>query len=154
MCLSITGTLALLISLPRVRMGPISSLGRKLVGQGFVKCDTVPRRSDPPESSSLLPFRSPPIHTAPHTTPDDLGPVCTPRQVEARALGDDGTWSDPQHLEPYLSRSSSLPLLSSLPSLLISLPSCLASPCFLLQGALVVFPLCLQLCLNATHHRC
>lgn len=123
--------MALLIGLCRVRRGPISSLGRKLVGQGFVKCDTVPRRSDPPVSSSLLPFRSPPIHTAPHTTPDDLEPVCTPWRVGSSCPGDDGTWSDLQHLEPYLSRSSSVPLLSSLPSLLISLPSCLASPCFL-----------------------
>lgn len=29
-----------------------------------------------------------------------------------------------------------------------------ASPYFLFQGAPVAFPLCLQLCLNATHHRC
>ena len=29
-----------------------------------------------------------------------------------------------------------------------------ASPYFLLQGAPVVFPLCLQLCGNATDHRC
>lgn len=65
---------------------------------------------------------------------------------------------------------SGLPPWSSLFSLILtgpppSLSTCItwfpstplpgpASPYFLLQGAPVVFPLCLQLCGNATHHRC
>lgn len=75
--LSVTRTLALLIILPRMRMGTLTSLRRKLRGQRFVKCDPVHRRRAPLQES-----------WAPHhTTFDDLRPIGSRHWEEAWGPG-------------------------------------------------------------------
>lgn len=71
------GPWPLLIILPRMRMGTLTSLRRKLGGQGLVKCGPVHRRPAPLRES-----------WAPHhTTLDDLRPICSPHWKEARVPG-------------------------------------------------------------------